>query len=352
MTLPSLVSDNLSFWPLYLWPVSHLGYSDCITTLGPVCGGFIGERLGWRWVFWILLISGSLVTISIECLTTETNAQVLIDRKTKHLRKELNRPELRSVYQDGPPQSASDVLLHAFVRPLKMLFLSPLIALLSLYMAMAYGLMYLVFTTIPNVFKESYGFSPEISGLAYIGTGVGFMAGLVTVARISDRTVVRMTRANDGVFEPEMRLPSCIFFACFVPMTFFLYGWTTYYKVHWIVPIIGLVPLGFGVMGIFIPIQTYVIDSFPSFAASGLAALTVSRSLFGTFLPLAGQPMYSSLGYGWGNSVLGFVAIAMIPAPLLIFKFGGRIRKNYPVKLWSICCFICRYAWFGSAWVK
>jgi hypothetical protein len=104
-------------------------------------------------------------------------------------------------------------------------------------------------------------------------------------------------------------------------------------KFQWIVPVIGLVPFGFGMMGIFIPIQTYTIDSFPAFAASGVAALTVSRSLFGAFLPLAGPTMYQALGLGWGNSVLGFIAIALIPAPLMIYKFGGRIRKNHPVKL-------------------
>jgi hypothetical protein len=43
--------------------------------------------------------------------------------------------------------------------------------------------------------------------------------------------------------------------------------------------------------------------------------------------------MYQALGLGWGNSVLGFIAIALIPAPLMIYKFGGRIRKNHPVKL-------------------
>lgn len=86
-------------------------------------------------------------------------------------------------------------------------------------------------------------------------------------------------------------------------------------------------------MGIFIPIQTYVIDAFPQFAASGVAALTVMRSLFGAFLPLAGPTMYASLGLGWGNSVLGFIAFGLIPAPLLIYRFGEKIRKNYPVKL-------------------
>ncbi|CZR62449.1 related to multidrug resistant protein [Phialocephala subalpina] len=275
--------------------------------VGPICGGFIGQRIGWRWVFWILLIAGSSVTIGIELLNRETNPRVLIHRKVK--------------------------LLNGIVRPLKMLFLSPIIFLLSLYMSVAYGLLYLLFTTITQVFVETYHWQPDICGLAYIGLGIGFFAGLGVVARISDSTVVRMTKANNGVFEPEMRLPACIFFACWLPVTFFWYGWAADKAVHWIVPVLGLIPFGFGMMGIFIPIQTYTIDSFPQFAASGVAALTVSRSLFGAFLPLAGPSMYAKLGLGWGNSVLGFIAIGLIPAPLLIYKFGERIRKNHPVKL-------------------
>lgn len=86
-------------------------------------------------------------------------------------------------------------------------------------------------------------------------------------------------------------------------------------------------------MGIFVPMQAYIIDAFPSFAASGIAALVILRSLFGAFLPLAGPSMYAKLGLGWGNSALGFIAIGLIPAPLLIFKFGGKIRKNYPIQL-------------------
>lgn len=99
------------------------------------------------------------------------------------------------------------------------------------------------------------------------------------------------------------------------------------------VPIIGLLPFGLGMMGIFAPIQTYLVDSFPQYAASAIAGMTSIRCLFGAVLPLAGPSMYRSLGLGWGNSLLGFVAIGMIPFPALIYKYGGMIRKKYPVKL-------------------
>ena len=250
---------------------SLLGHtdSDILQVIGPICGGFIGQRIGWRWVFWILLIAASVVTISIEIFNKETNPRVLMQRKVKRLQKDLGRSDLRSCYDgSGPRQTSSQILRHGIVRPLKMLFLSPIILLLSTYMAVVYGLLYLLFTTITTVFIETYHWQPDICGLAYIGLGIGFLTGLGVVAKISDATVVRMTKANNGIFEPEMRLPACIFFACFVPITFFWYGWSADKGVHWIVPIIGLIPFGFGMMGIFIPIQTYTIDSFPQFAAS------------------------------------------------------------------------------------
>ena len=62
-----------------------------------------------------------------------------------------------------------------------------------------------------------------------------------------------------------------------------------------------------------------------------LTRRTFFRSVLGTFLPLAGPPLYSSLGLGfdfgptftyrrWGNSVLGFIAVILIPIPFLLYR--------------------------------
>lgn len=97
---------------------------------------------------------------------------------------------------------------------------------------------------------------------------------------------------------------------------------------HWIVPILGTAIFGIGMLGSFMPIATYLIDAWPLYAASSTAASTVLRSLFGAILPLAGQKMYAKLGLGWGNSLLGFVAVAMVPVPFVFIKYGERIRTS------------------------
>jgi len=302
--------------------------------VGPITGGFIAQRAGWRWIYWVLLIASSVVALSIELFNQETNHRVLMRHKTERLRKELDRPELRSCYEESHiPQKPISVIAHGVSRPIKMLFMSLITGLMSTYMAVVYGLLYLLFTTITTVFRQQYHWDPEITGLAYLGVGIGFFLGVAVVAKLSDTTVVRMTLANKGIFEPEFRLPACVFFACFIPISFFWYGWTVDKHVHWIVPIIGLVPFGFGMMGVFIPIQTYMIDAFPEYAASAIAALTISRSVVAAVLPLAGPEMYRVLGLGWGNSLLGFIALVLIPVPALIFKYGKKIRTEHPIKL-------------------
>lgn len=69
--------------------------------------------------------------------------------------------------------------------------------------------------------------------------------------------------------------------------------------------------------------------------ASVTAANTVVRSLVGAFLPLAGRPLYSDLGLGWGNAVLAFIALVMVPLPFVFLKYGAWLRTHprFQVKL-------------------
>jgi hypothetical protein len=43
--------------------------------------------------------------------------------------------------------------------------------------------------------------------------------------------------------------------------------------------------------------------------------------------------MFAKLGLGWGNSLLGFVALGLIPVPAVIYKYGFKLREKYPIRL-------------------
>ncbi|PIG83071.1 MFS multidrug transporter [Aspergillus arachidicola] len=353
---------SISNWFFVVWQIGWMGGSACLTlgagviadlfepqqrgkatsiwgvgpligpVAGPIAGGFLGEEVGWRWVFWVLLIVGGAMSLGIEILNRETYAPVIIRWKTVKLSKELGRTDLRSAYELKRGQvPTGELLKQSLVRPMLLLVKSPIVLLLSTYMSLVYGLLYLFFTTISSVFTEQYGFSTGLSGLAYLGIGVGFMLGLVFVAGTNDRIMLKLAARNGGKTEPEMRLPLMIIFSCILPISFFWYGWTADKHVHWIVPIIGMAPFGIGMMGVYLPIQTYTIDSYPAYAASANATLTATRSLVGALLPLAGPSMFEALGLGWGNSLLGFLALAFVPIPIVFTKWGKLIREKYPV---------------------
>lgn len=82
------------------------------------------------------------------------------------------------------------------------------------------------------------------------------------------------------------------------------------------------------------PTQLYLVDLFGSeSAASALGANNLLRFLSSTFLPLAGPSMYEALGYGWGNSLLGLLAISFVPDPILIYRYGEWLRAKTTVGL-------------------
>lgn len=171
------------------------------------------------------------------CAHRLTQNKVLLNRKTLRLRTELERPDLQNVMNRDKPAAAlapKAILLNGITRPLKLISTQPIVLLCSLYMSFLFGLLFLLFTTLTPVFISTYGWAPDMTGLAYLGIGIGNFLGIGFVAKTSDATIIKLAKRNGGKYEPEMRLPLCVFFGLLIPVSFFWYGWTAYNKVHWI----------------------------------------------------------------------------------------------------------------------
>ncbi|KAL9580008.1 MAG: hypothetical protein Q9212_004751 [Teloschistes hypoglaucus] len=255
-------------------------------SLGPVAGGFLAEAAGWRWVFWLLAIVSGLMTILTILFLRETYAPKLLRDKVKRLQKDTGQSHYKSELEQDLP--AAKVYLRAIIRPLKMLLFSPIILGLSLFMALVYSYIYLLFTTFPLVFEAQYKFSTGMVGLTYLGMGIGMATAAVVVGYTTDRQVAKMAMKS-GERKAEYRLPT--------------------------------------------PLSTYLIDAFTNYAASALAAATVLRSVLGAVLPLAGPKMYESLGLGWGNSLLAFIALAFGVMPWAFYRYGERLRTRFLPRL-------------------
>ncbi|KAF2230842.1 MFS general substrate transporter [Viridothelium virens] len=295
--------------------------------VGPIIGGYVTAGLGWRWLFWSISIAIAIVTIIAFGVLRETYAPVLMEKKADRLRRETGNPNYRSRLASGV--STKNLFIRSIVRPLKMLFFCPIVTFMCVYIAILYGIIYLFFATFPIVFKEVYGFSTSASGLVFIACGIGTLSGLIYLGYFSDRSLKK--RASFGVtITPEDRLHFLITIpgALTFPIGIFLYGWGVEEHIHWIVPQIGTALTGFGYILIFTAIQTYLIDAFEVYSASVIGANAVLRGVGGAFLPLSGLELYSALGWGWGNSLLAFVALSFAPLPLILRIHGAKVRKS------------------------
>lgn len=127
---------------------------------------------------------------------------------------------------------------------------------------------------------------------------------------------------------PEFRLEQAICAAPLFAIAFFWFGWTSYPTVSFWAPMMAGGLLGFSIVWIFLALFNYIIDSYLFFAASALAANTVVRSLFGAGFPLFATQMYDKLGARWASTLLGFIALVLMPIPFVLFRFGPALRER------------------------
>ncbi|PVH78400.1 hypothetical protein DL98DRAFT_494229, partial [Cadophora sp. DSE1049] len=93
-----------------------------------------------------------------------------------------------------------------------------------------------------------------------------------------------------------------------------------------VISVFGAGCIGAGFILIFQNAVNYFIDAFTVHAASAQAANTFLRSLAGAGFPLFATPMFNNLGVNWASYTLGFIAVALIPIPVLFYVFGERLR--------------------------
>jgi predicted MFS family arabinose efflux permease len=181
-------------------------------------------------------------------LLRETYSVRILEMKTRKVRKETGNQDLKSKLDSG--LTAKHLFERSLSLPLRMLFLSPIVIIFSTYMAVVYGYLYLMFTTLTGVFEEVYGFSTGTVGLVYLGLGCGMFIGLFIFGVVSSISAKKQVEGAELV--PEARLPMMIPGALFVPVGLFIYGWTAQYHIFWFVPIMGSGFVGIGLISTFV----------------------------------------------------------------------------------------------------
>ncbi|CAL3973527.1 unnamed protein product [Diplocarpon coronariae] len=293
---------------------------------GPIMGGFITQSyLGWRWTAWITLIMAAFFGTVGFFLVPETAHAKILQSRAKRLRFETKNWAIHS-QADTTNTELSALVSTYFLRPFQMLFQEPILLLITMYMALIYGILYLFFEAYPISFQEERHWSQGVGALPFIGILIGVLLGAITITVVTKTRFAHKLQKHGRVI-PEERLPPMILGSFLLPIGLFWFAWTSSPNITWVPQAVAGIPIGWGILMIFLQGLNYIIDVYMWHANSAIAANTLLRSVAGAGFPLFATAMYHTLGVAWATSLLGFLCVAMMPAPILFFLYGSRIRK-------------------------
>lgn len=186
------------------------------------------------------------------CLMPETFHPVLLRRKAASLRKSTGNSQYFSESEKAlENKTLTSALLQSLTVPWKLLFLDPMIMVLSLYTSILQGILYLCFPAFSLVFSDNYGFNLWQVGLTFLGLAIGNLIAcgcnpIWHKAWMNAIAKKKQEHGEDYKPEPELRLPPAMVGSVMVSACLFWFAWTTFPSVHWIVPIIATVPFAIG----------------------------------------------------------------------------------------------------------
>lgn len=299
--------------------------------VGPIIGGFIDQYTTWRWMFWGPSIFQGVMSLVSSFSYHETYAPLILRQKASKIRQETGDARYHTVYERlDSEHSAAMLLYQAMTRPLRLLAFHPIIQIASIISAFWYGVLYIVLSSFSTLWTSYYGESVSISGLHYTACALGELVGAQVGGPLMDCLYRYMVnRSHDKKHRPEFRIPMSYPGGLLAPLGLFIYGWTAEFRVHWAAVDIGVFIFMAAGQVNGMPLQAYIIDAYPDHVSSALAASQFLRSLTAFLFPLFVPSMYSALGYGWGNSLLGFAGLFFgLPAPAILWYWGVRLRER------------------------
>ncbi|GAB1203926.1 hypothetical protein APSETT445_002570 [Aspergillus pseudonomiae] len=272
----------------------------------------------------VTVVTAKEFDVGAEVMTLGTSLPIF--RRAACLRRQTGNPAFRAPLETHQPTWV-DMITRYLFRPLKMLFLEPILDCLTIYISLIYGILYLFFESYPVAFTEVRGWTQlGVAALPFLAILVGVLCGGGLIIVVTKTRFVRQLERH-GYVIPEERLPPMMIAAVLLPAGLFWFAWTSKPEVSWVAQTIAGVPIGCGILVVFMQGLNYLVDVYLPFANSAMAANTLVRCSFGGAFPLFATQMFHRLGVAWATSLLGFLTVAMIPIPTLLFVYGKRIRS-------------------------
>ena len=361
-------------------------------SIGPVVGGILvryglrryisisdsqqAQFLGWRAIFWFLVILAVAFLVPFVILFPETGIPPF-----QYLW--CNRPQLttkpaRTAVGNGsiPPQGWNMSLINYLAlrrarkanpsndltrtqsrnslrRPRRKPF-NPLASvqllgdlettILLLYNAFLFAGFYDITASLPSLYAQIYGFNSLQIGLCYIPFGVGCCCAALSNGQLLDRNFLRWARKLDIEIKKgrqtdlkdfpiekvrlQVALPM-LYIGCVLML---IYGWILEINGPLAPALVLLFFFSFSVTATFNVISTLLIDFYPRAPATATATNNLLRCLLGAGATGVITPMIDTMGRGWCFTFLSLFLVASSPMLWAIYFRGMGWREQRRIK--------------------
>jgi multidrug resistance protein len=200
---------------------------------GPIAGGFIVQSyLGWRWTEYLTAIMGFGFGTLGFILVPETYGPVLLSQRAKKIRFQTKNWAIHAK-ADEQQVDMKNILERYLLRPFSMLLHEPILDLVTLYMSVIYGILYLFFEAYPIAFQEERGWNAGVGALPFLSITIGVLIGCGIIV-FTSKTRFKRKMEEEGHIVPEERLIPMIIGGALFPIGMFWFAWTSSPNITWV----------------------------------------------------------------------------------------------------------------------
>ncbi|RSM08769.1 hypothetical protein CEP52_004468 [Fusarium oligoseptatum] len=296
--------------------------TDIAPSLGPVIGGAITNELGWRWIFWFLVILTGTHFIILVLFMPETQRNIVGDGSGKvtgiywsfftlfqNRETKANQPEIKTTKATLPqsfvlsPDPATQRIVSDYI-----------------------DLCYYLLAELPYL----------TSGLVYLPSGVSGGIASYFTGRYLDRNYKRTAEKLSGYGRdsPQFPIERTRLKGIFVLITISSlgtlgYGLALMTKAHISVMLIMQFLTGGSTASTFTMTSTLLTDLNLDRSATAHAASNIVRCLMAGGAIGIMDPLINAIGFGWCFAIYSAVALLEIPVVVYLYKMGDR-RAQQP----------------------
>jgi multidrug resistance protein len=333
---------------------SYIGWASIGVLLGPaigpIIGGLLNQSLGWRAIFWFLVVVSGVIFLIFLVILPETcravvgNGSIPAQRWNISLLTYLKQHQLRksgappSDLSSRPPPKNLNLL-----GTLRIIF-SKEAPFILIYSGFLFGGFYAVAATIPVNFSTIYRFNYLQVGLCYLPFGFGSMTAAVISGRTLDWnfrrhakrlniTISRGRQTDLRGFPIEMaRVQVIAPFIISGSLFIIAFGWVLHASVSLAGPLILLYFVGFSATGAFTTLNTLIIDLYLESPSTATAASNWVRCWIGAGAVAIVGPLLSAVGMGWVGVIVAFIWVCASPLLWVVYKWGPGWREEKRVR--------------------